>query len=70
MQGGLQTITNTSTTRTQTVLPVQSQSSVPVKTEPPLPLQDARHAKTPSPRKVTVAPGKENVNSATPRSVD
>lgn len=70
MQGGLQTITNTTTARTQTVVPAQTSSSIVVKTEPSLPLQDARQAKTPSPKKLTAAPGKENVASTTPQSVD
>lgn len=69
MQGGLQTITN-STSRTQIVAPSQSQASVSIKTESSLPLQDVRQAKTPSPKKVAPAPGKENETSTTPQSVD
>lgn len=69
MQGGLQTITN-SVNRTQVTVPAQTQTSVTIKTEPTLPLEENRQAKTPSPKKVVAAPGKENQVSTTPNSVD
>ena len=68
MQGNLQTITNSSSTRTQSIAAASTQSAT-VKTEVTLPLQDARQAKTPSPKKAAAAPGKENV-STTPQSAD
>lgn len=70
MQGGLQTITNTTTSRTQTVVPAQGQpATAAVKTEPTESKQEVRVAKTPSPKKA-IAPGKENVPSTTPQTVD
>lgn len=69
MQGGLQSITNTTTSRSQAVVPAQAQQSAVVKTEPALPQHEARAAKTPSPKKVT-ALGKENIPSTTPQKVE
>lgn len=62
MQGGLQSITNTTMTRASAV----TQPTITVKTEAAMPLQDARQTKTPSPKKALAAPGKENVNTTTP----
>lgn len=67
MQGGLTSITNTTSTRTQAAMPAQS--TIAVKTEPVMPLQEARQAKTPSPKKGPAAPGKENI-STTPQSTE
>lgn len=68
MQGSLQSITNTTSARVQAIVPAQVQAPVVVKTEPAMPLQDARQTKTPSPKKGANAPGKENVESTTPQS--
>jgi len=67
MQGGLASVTNTASTCTQTAVPAQN--TAVVKTEPALPLQEARQAKTPSPKKGPAAPGKENI-STTPQSAE
>lgn len=65
MQGGLQSITNTTIARAQAA----TQPTITVKTEAAMPVQDARHTKTPSPKKALAAPGKENVNTTTPEQV-
>lgn len=69
MQGGLQTITNNATTRTQTVASIQGQAPPIIKTEAVTTSQDARQTKTPSPKKAIIA-GQENVTSTTPQSAE
>jgi len=78
MQGGLQSITNTTTVRTN--MPVTSAPNtyieVPPKTAAIVPIMpdtgDSKKTRTPSPKKVTIkvepASGKENLTTTPPRS--
>lgn len=66
MQGGLQSITNTSSVKPQSVNAVP----VTIKVEATVPAREVSQNKTPSPKKETAAPGKENIPATTAQSVE